>query len=202
MPNPMMTAGAGMPQQPQQPQGPQPLASLMRPQGMAPPPQPQGQMPPPVPPGGGGFNFGGGGGGRGPTDAAGYHSRWQEAQAEYDRLSGGMGADDSSGWVPETRKAKGGGIEYNIGGQWATQRQWSHPAFQQQFVEPYKARHRQEQEARRAKQMAEQQALAAQYQFEYEDYLRRQEEIKAEGTSGNVGSNPGGGSGMVGSGRY
>lgn len=137
------------------------------------------------------------------SDPRAMYEQWQKVLAELEQLKG-VGPPQTI--APEYRVNPNTNTrEYNIGGRWASEKTYQDPGFQATVVEPWLEQERMRKAEEYNKQIAEAQQRAAMHEYDYNDYLRRQEEIKrGGGGAGTLGSTarsprPGGGGGGMGS---
>ena len=143
----------------------------------------------------GGAFSGGGRSYRSPGDARGLYEQWQQALAELEGLKGGQPQQTVA---PQYRvNPQTGQREYNIGGKWAQQHIYEDPAFQATVVEPWMEKERTRMADEYNKQFADVQQRAAMHEYDYNDFMRRQEELKQGATVGkSTYGRPQGGGGM------
>ena len=140
---------------------------------------------------------------RGPKD---FYADYQTAQSKFNELAAYDPSQYVDPWMPETRSLSPGNTEYLVGDKWYNQQAWDDPSFQSAMVDPY----RQQMQNKGAGQAAQShaQALAAAQKnaemakFEWENYQKRMEEIKAQQSAPQQ-TNPVGSvsSRMIGTGR-
>jgi len=118
----------------------------------------------------------GGGGGRSGGGDRDLYQKWQEALARLEQLQAGAPGEVIAPRYrvdPNTNER-----EYNIGGRWAKQSAYEDPEFQALVVEPWMEKERQRRREAYEKQVAFAKEAAAMREYDYNDYQRRQEELK------------------------
>lgn len=134
-----------------------------------------------------------------PTDPRGMYQQWQSAIAELERMKAGGPPETVA---PEYRvNPNTNEREYNIGGKWAREKVYQDPQFQATVVEPWVEKERMRRAEEYQKQLAEMQQRAAMHEYDYNDFMRRQEELKGNGVGKSTFGRPsaGGGGGSMGS---
>lgn len=123
-------------------------------------------------------------------------SKWQEANAALEALKA-RGAMPAEAWSPETRSMSQGsgmnvgeGVEYLVGDKWWGQDAWDDPSFQQSVVDPYRQSLERKAQLAYSKELADLMQRAEMAKFDYDDYLARQDEIKATATMGSRTNRP------------
>jgi hypothetical protein len=147
------------------------------------------------------------------------YEQWQSAIAELERLKntmqpetiapeyrmkGATGPGNGAGMAFMAPGANGGGgeREYFIDGKWASQDAYADPEFQSLVVEPWMEKERLRKADEYQKQIAEVQQRASMYEYDYNDFLRRQQEHQQNGVGKSTYGRPqGGGGGSMGSSR-
>lgn len=116
------------------------------------------------------------------------------------RVKGAAGAGNGDGFMLAGANGGGGEREYLIDGKWASQNAYDDPQFQAMVVDPWIEKEKLRRQEEYQKQIAEMQSRASMAEYDYNDYQRRQDEIKkgnqGAGSMGQSTMRPGGGGGM------
>jgi len=165
-----------------------------------------------------GMGSGGFIGGRNSSDPRAMYEQWQKLLSELEamrssgpgelvapqyRIKGAAGAGNGDGMLRPGQTGSGGEREYLIDGKWASQNAYDDPQFQAMVVDPWIEKEKLRRQEEYQKQIAEMQQRASMAEYDYNDYQRRQEEIKkgagGAGTLGSTASSPRPGGGGMGS---
>jgi hypothetical protein len=134
-------------------------------------------------PGIGFFNYGSSRGNA--QDDRGLYEEWQKALAEIERLKT---AGANTTLMPEWRpNPKTGEREYFVNNQWVRQGVWNDPEFQAMVVDPWTEQEKRRRADEHAKELALAQERAAMAQYDYDDFKRRNEELRGGTGAGSLG---------------